>query len=86
VIDVVTELQDFGCKVAVYDPWAAPLEVFDEYGVKLVPELDKGYDAVVLAVAHDQFMKLDFSALRNGHGVLYDIKSLLPKDLVDGRL
>src|ERR1035437_615458 len=86
VIDVVTELQDFGCKVAVYDPWAAPLEVFDEYGVLLVPELEKGYDAVVLAVAHDQFMKLDFNALRNGHGVLYDIKSILPKDLVDGRL
>jgi UDP-N-acetyl-D-galactosamine dehydrogenase len=86
VIDVVTELQDFGCKVAVYDPWAAADEVFDEYGVHLVPELDKGYDAVVLAVAHDQFMKLDFKALRNGQGVLYDIKSLLPKEMVDGRL
>ena len=86
VIDVVTELQDFGCKVAVYDPWAAADEVFDEYGVHLVPELDKGYDAVVLAVAHDQFMTLDFKALRNGHGVLYDIKSLLPKEMVDGRL
>jgi len=86
VIDVVTELQDFGCKVAVYDPWAAPLEVFDEYGVQLVPELDKGYDAVVLAVAHDQFMKLDFNALKNGHGVIYDIKSILPKELVEGRL
>jgi len=86
VIDVVTELQDFGCKVAVYDPWAAPLEVYDEYRVQLVPELDKGYDAIVLAVAHNQFMKLDFNALRNGNGVIYDIKSLLPKDLVDGRL
>ena len=86
VIDVVNELQDFGCKVAVYDPWAAADEVFDEYGVQLVPELDKGYDAVVLAVAHDQFMKLDFKALRNGQGVLYDIKSLLTKELVDGRL
>ena len=85
-IDVVTELTDFGCKVEVYDPWANPEEVKKEYGITLSPTLSDSYDAIILAVAHDKFKTIDIKALCNGHGILYDIKGLLPKEIVDGRL
>lgn len=85
-IDVVSELTDFGCKVEVYDPWASPEEVKDEYGITLTPVLHESYDAIVLAVAHDQFKLMNIKALCNSKGVLYDIKGLLPKEIVDGRL
>jgi UDP-N-acetyl-D-galactosamine dehydrogenase len=85
-IDVVTELTDFGCNVEVYDPWASPEEVKDEYGITLTPTLHESYDAIVLAVAHNQFKTMNIKALCNSNGVLYDIKGLLPKEMVDGRL
>ena len=85
-IDVVTELTDFGCKVEVYDPLANPEEVKKEFGIALSPTLSGSYDSVVLAVAHDQFKTLNIKTLCNGHGILYDIKDLLPKEIVDGRL
>ena len=89
VIDVIRELQDFGCVVDVYDPWADPAEVKHEYGLDLLPTIDDGpstidYDAVVLAVAHDEFRALDLD--RDGSTVLYDIKSFLDVEKVDGRL
>lgn len=85
-IDVVTELTDFGCKVEVYDPWASPAEVKDEYGIALTSTLHESYDAIILAVAHDQFKTMDIKMLCNGHGVLYDTKGLLSKEIVEGRL
>lgn len=85
-IDVVTELTDFGCKVEVYDPWASPEEVKAEYDITLTPILAESYDAIVLAVSHEQFKTMNIKALCNKHGVLFDIKGLLPKDIVDGRL
>jgi UDP-N-acetyl-D-galactosamine dehydrogenase len=91
VIDVVRELKDYGCEVVVHDPWADADDVRHEYGLDLLPELDSsapfaGYDAVVLAVAHDKFRALDFSRLKKETAVLFDIKGLLPRDQVDGRL
>jgi len=88
VIDLIRELQKFACNVDVYDPWANPDEVKDEYGVDLLPHIngDK-YEAIVLAVAHKEFEDLDYPALRNGgNAVIYDIKGILPKHLVDCRL
>jgi UDP-N-acetyl-D-galactosamine dehydrogenase len=85
VIDVVRELQEFGTHVDVYDPWAAPEEVKREYGLGLLPTLDSKYDAVVLAVAHDQFANLDVEGLKHDeNAVVYDIKSKLKKS--DGKL
>ena len=90
VIDVIEELNTFGCKVSVYDPWANPDEVEREYGVRLTPEtnlLSTHYDSVVLAVSHHQFLELDFKKLINGNNaVIFDIKGVLPRELVDGRL
>jgi UDP-N-acetyl-D-galactosamine dehydrogenase len=89
-IDVIRELQDFGCKVSVYDPWADPDEVRHEYGLELAsrPNGDQkaATDAVVLAVAHDRFRELDMSRFSKDNVVIFDIKSVLAKDLIDGRL
>ncbi len=88
VIDVYKELKQFGLNVDVYDPHADPIEVQREYSVSLLPEIDysKVYDAVVLVVAHKEFLEIDFGLLKENGTVLYDVKSVLPRDLVDGRL
>ncbi len=86
VVDVVKELEQFGCQVDIYDPWANAGEVKHEYGRDIVSTYSIAeYEAVVLAVAHDKFKSVDFSK-RNDNTVLYDIKSILPLELVDGRL
>ena len=85
-IDVVTEFKEYSCKVDVYDPWASPAEVKHEYGIDLIENPDKEYDAIVLAVAHDEFKQLDIKALGNGRAIIYDIKGLLDKSLVNERL
>ena len=82
VVDVVGELKEFGCKVDVYDPWANESDVKHEYGFELTQEIHvEKYDAVVLAVAHNEFKNLN---LKNEKNIVFDIKSVL--DEVDGRL
>lgn len=86
VVDVVNELRQFGCHVDIYDPWADATEVKHEYGETLITEYNlANYNTIVLAVAHNEFKSIDFN-LRSNHSVLYDIKSLLPIETVDGRL
>lgn len=86
VIDICTELTQFGMTVDVYDPWADPDEVAREYGLTVVPEPAGTYEGIVLAVAHDLFQTLDFATLRRSDSVVYDLKAVLPRTLVDGRL
>ncbi|MCF8303930.1 MAG: nucleotide sugar dehydrogenase [Bacteroidales bacterium] len=92
VIDVITELKDFGCNVDVFDPWANPEEVKKEYAIGLLSTIDRQeksdhtYDAIILAVAHDKFRDVKFTNLKNGSTVLYDIKGFFDKQTVDGRL
>ena len=86
VIDVIHELQEFGCKVEVYDPWADASEVKQEYGLDLLqanetPDLDN-YEALVLAVSHDVFLEMGIKC--KPRQVVYDIKSVL--DESDGTL
>jgi UDP-N-acetyl-D-galactosamine dehydrogenase len=91
-IDVVRGLEEFGCRVDVYDPWVDSVEVKNEYGIEPINEVDfddelKGnYDAVVLAVAHKQFKEIDFSKFKKNGLVIYDIKNCLPRNLIDARL
>jgi len=88
VINLIQEFMDFGCAVDIYDPWADKKEVKDKYGLTMLSKIngDK-YDAIVLAVAHDDFKDLDYPAFRNGsNAVIYDIKGVLPKALIDCRL
>lgn len=86
VIDVIRELQEFGVQICIYDPWADAKEVKHEYNLELLPELPalNTYDALVLAVSHKEFQELNI--VKNEHQVVYDIKSFLPKTLVDARL
>ena len=89
---MVEALKDFGCKVDIFDPWADPAEVRRCYGLDAVEDFSKlipaEYDAVVAAVAHKQFAPgvLDWSAFNKPQRVIFDVKGVLPPDLVDGRL
>ncbi|WP_309498705.1 Vi polysaccharide biosynthesis UDP-N-acetylglucosamine C-6 dehydrogenase TviB [Sulfurovum sp.] len=85
VIDVISELGEFGTTVEVYDPWADAADVKREYGLSLIETPDiRSYEAVILAVAHDKFHELDLSTTKSQ--VLFDIKSFIKSDDVDGRL
>lgn len=90
VIDLITELQTANCNVDVYDPWVDKTEAKHEYNVKLIDAPTEGkYDAIILAVAHDEFKEMGVTSLRKfvkDNHVLYDIKYILPKEDVDGRL
>ena len=85
VVDVVRELTDFGMRVDVHDPWAGPTEVTEEYGITLAAVTGK-YEAVVIAVAHDEFKSLDFKEFTTPDSVIFDLKATLPKENVDARL
>ncbi len=86
VIDIYQELKNFDIQVDVFDPWANPEEVVHEYGIKVVNELPNDhYSAAILAVAHKDFAKLDIRNLV-GTGVIYDVKGVLNKSVVDSRL
>lgn len=87
VVDIVSELQQFGIEVDVYDPWADTHEVREEYGISLAESPGTGYHAVILAVAHEQFAGLDRNQLGlMPDGVVFDTKALWPREMVDGRL
>ncbi|MDR6563299.1 UDP-N-acetyl-D-galactosamine dehydrogenase [Arcicella sp. BE140] len=86
VIDVYQELKEFGVKIDVYDPWADKKEVHEEYGITLIDTISEKYDGILLAVSHDEFQQLDLEKLKNPDAVVYDIKSLWNKNLVDARL
>ncbi len=90
VIDIVSELNSYQCYVDVFDPWVDPNEAESEYGIRPIHEpVSNQYDAIVLAVAHQQFREIEPETIRQylkQDGVIYDIKSVLPKELVDGRL
>ncbi|MBU2929567.1 nucleotide sugar dehydrogenase [Winogradskyella psychrotolerans] len=89
VIDIIEELETYDVNVDVYDPWASVEEVKHEYGFDLITdfaELSSDYEAVILAVSHNEFLKLDITKLKSQTGVVFDVKSLLPIDTIDARL
>jgi UDP-N-acetyl-D-galactosamine dehydrogenase len=86
VIDIYQELKNFDIQVDVYDPWAKPEEVMHEYGITVVNELpSEKYSAAILAVSHKEFANLDIRAIV-GNGVVFDVKGVLNKEMVDARL
>ena len=91
VIDVIRELNDYGCEVDVHDPWASADEVLQEYGVTLLTETPNGdyqekCDAVVVAVAHDQFKEFNYDSFSKEGCVTFDLKGILPAGVADERL
>ncbi|MBQ9427535.1 MAG: nucleotide sugar dehydrogenase [Paludibacteraceae bacterium] len=88
VVDIATELEEFGCKVDIYDPWASPEVVRHEYGKELIGGIDpdKDYAAIIACVCHDQFKNFDFKKYHDRGAVVFDVKNFVNRDFVDGRL
>ena len=86
IVDVIRALEDYGIKVSLYDPWANSAEVQHEYGLTNHNQPPTAtFDAIVLGVAHNQFLDLDIDSLRNTNSVVYDVKGVLG-DKADGKL
>ncbi|MGF1766070.1 Vi polysaccharide biosynthesis UDP-N-acetylglucosamine C-6 dehydrogenase TviB [Enterovibrio makurazakiensis] len=90
VVDIIDELSEFGINIDVYDPWVSAEDARSEYDITLVEKPVNGkYDGIILAVAHDEFKKMsasDLSALKNSESVVYDLKHIFDKEIVDIRL
>ncbi len=86
VVDIYSELIQYGMDVKVYDPHAEAEEVYKEYKIELIKRLEK-YEVIILAVSHDCFLGIDYQKLKNGNdAIIYDIKSVLDREIIDGRL
>ena len=91
VVDIIDTLRSYNAQVDVHDPWVDADEAQHEYGIIPVNEVEKGrYDAVIVAVGHQQFRQLGGEGVRAfgkvSGSVVYDVKYVLPRDAVDGRL
>lgn len=90
VVDIYHTLAEYTENITIFDPWADPVRVREEYGITLSSQLSvlnsHLYDAVVLAVAHKEFADLDVKSLVKDGGVIYDVKGILDRSIVDGRL
>ncbi|WP_350291631.1 nucleotide sugar dehydrogenase [uncultured Croceitalea sp.] len=85
-VDVINNLKSYGTEVTVFDPWASPSEVKHEYGMDTTKEIPKSkFDAIVLAVAHQEFLQMNLRSMLSKNGVLYDVKGILTEH-VDARL
>jgi UDP-N-acetyl-D-galactosamine dehydrogenase len=86
-VDVISNLESYGTEIAIYDPWANPEEVQHEYGLITTNQPpQQNFDAVVLTVAHKEFLDLDLNQFLNENGVLYDVKGIIARNKVSGRL
>ena len=87
IVDIYNTLQEYTDNITVYDPWADPSKVRREYGIEIVNEVPKEkFDAAILGVAHKEFLDLDIKSLVKEGGVIYDVKGILPREIVDARL
>ena len=86
-IDVYEELKSYNVNVDIYDPWANVKEVKNEFGITPIANItDKKYHAVILTVAHKEYLEIDIRNLLVEEGVLYDVKGVLPLEEIDARL
>ena len=90
VVDIYNTLLEYTPNITVFDPWANKDHVKEEYGIEITTQLSsltpQLYDAVILAVSHQQFLEMDVKTLVKDGGVIYDVKGILPRAIVDGRL
>ena len=89
IIDIYRALSEYNVDLTVYDPWASVKVVKEVYGIDIVNELpEEKFDAAIVAVAHRQFRRheVDMDALLNPVHVIYDVKGILPREIIDGRL
>ncbi|AJW64763.1 UDP-N-acetyl-D-glucosamine 6-dehydrogenase [Elizabethkingia miricola] len=86
IVDVISALKDYGIEVTIFDPWAEPNEVKHEYMLEMTNALpDEKFDALILGVAHKEFLEIDLNNLAKENAVLYDVKGVL-KQKTDGKL
>lgn len=87
IVDIYHTLIEYTNNIDIYDPWANIEKVKSEYGIEITSNMpNKKYDAIILAVAHDQFKDINFSELKKDLGIIYDVKGILPRNIIDGRL
>jgi UDP-N-acetyl-D-galactosamine dehydrogenase len=90
VIDIINELKSYNTNIVVFDPWAKPLEVLEEYSLELVCDVEvvkqQRYEAIILAVGHDKFRLVNLSDFKANNCVVYDVKGFLNQNEVDSRL
>lgn len=88
VVDMIHDLQEFGLKVDIYDPWVNAEEVKKHFNLELLQTLPEtgAYDSIILAVGHREFIHLDLNKLKKNPSVIFDIKGILDRKLVDARL
>ena len=87
VIDIVKTLEEYNAKVTIHDPWADPVIAKHEYGIELHNNLpEESFDAIILAVAHDEFRALDIRQITNRVSIVFDVKGVLAEEMIDGKL
>ncbi|MBR2232387.1 MAG: nucleotide sugar dehydrogenase [Prevotella sp.] len=87
VMDIYHTLSEYSNNITICDPWADPERVKKEYGVQIKGSIpNETFDAIVLCVAHKEFIEADISKLRNRHSIVYDVKGVLDRNIIDGRL
>jgi UDP-N-acetyl-D-galactosamine dehydrogenase len=88
VVDIFSTLAEYTNNITIYDPWASEAEVQHEYQLNITNTLpqENKYDAIILAVSHNEFLNIDIKALLNDNGVVYDVKGVLDRNIIDGRL
>ena len=87
IVDIYHTLAEYTHNITIYDPWASKEKVMHEYGIEVTNELPKDqFDAIILGVAHNDFLELDVKSLVKANGVIYDVKGVLPRNVIDGRL
>lgn len=88
IVDIYSTLSEYTNNITIYDPWADKTEVQHEYQIEISNTLDttKKYDAIILGVAHKEFLEVDIPSLLNENGVVYDVKGILDRTIIDGRL
>ena len=88
VADIYSTLSEYTSDITIYDPWANTSAVKKEYGINIVAELhpQEKYDVIILAVAHDEFLSLNLKDLLTLNGIIYDVKGILPRDIINARL
>lgn len=87
VVDIVNALKEYNLNITIYDPWANPIIAELEYGLVVTNELPtEKFDAAIMAVAHNEFKELDVLSLIKDGAVVYDVKGMLPREIIDGRL
>jgi UDP-N-acetyl-D-galactosamine dehydrogenase len=88
IVDIYSTLSEYTNNITIYDPWADKAEVQHEYQIEISNTLDatRKYDAIILGVSHKEFLEIDIPSLLNENGVVYDVKGILDRNIIDGRL